>query len=31
MPDSKLEVNSRQHVLDWVSTKAISMNQMEQL
>jgi hypothetical protein len=31
MPDSKLEVNSRQHVLDWVSTKAISMNQMEHL
>ena len=31
MPDSQLEVNNRQHVLDWVSTKTISMNRIEQL
>ena len=31
MPDSQLEVNNRQHVLDWVSKKTISMNRIEQL
>jgi hypothetical protein len=30
-PDAKLEVNNKQHVLDWVSTKSHSVNNIERL
>jgi hypothetical protein len=31
MPDEKLEINGKQHVIDWMGSKSPSLNQVEQL
>jgi len=31
MPDEKLEINNKQHVMDWIGSKSRSINKVEQL
>lgn len=31
IPDEKLEINNKQHVMDWIASKSRSVNKLEQL